>query len=130
LLLQRQRFVVSEISELFNIRYAPSMVVRVTSHKPIQVMGVAIDPSGDVTPVVPRNNAAAPRLDPNALPPGLDPNALPPGLDPNALPRGPDPSALPPGPDASALPPGPDASAVAPGPDPCAVAQSPGPIAG
>ena len=148
LLLQRQHFVVSEISELFNIQYAPSMVVRVTSHKPIQVMGVAIDPSGDVTPVVPRNNAAAPGLDPsalppgldpnalppgldpNALPPGLDPNALPPGLDPNALPRGPDPSALPPGPDASALPPGPDASAVAPGPDPSAVAQSPGPIAG
>jgi len=54
LLLQRQRFVVMEISELFGIQYAPSMVVRVTSQKPIQVMGVAVDPSGDVTPVVPR----------------------------------------------------------------------------
>jgi hypothetical protein len=54
LLLQRQRFVVMEISELFNIQYAPSMVVRVTSQKPIQVMGVAVDPSGDVAAVVPR----------------------------------------------------------------------------
>ena len=87
LLLQRQRFVVSEISELFNIQYAPSMVVRVTSRKPIQVMGVAIDPSGDVTPVVPRMNAsvAIPTLSapiPPPVVPSSDPSAVAPSPDP------------------------------------------------
>jgi hypothetical protein len=56
--LAEHRFVVNEISELFDVRYAPSLVVRVTSLTPIQVMGVTTDPAGAVTPVAPRQPIA------------------------------------------------------------------------
>jgi hypothetical protein len=52
-------FVVQEISELFDIQYAPGLVVRATSPTPVQAMGVTVDPSGAVTPVVPRQPIAS-----------------------------------------------------------------------
>jgi len=48
------RFRVQELSEVFQMSYFPGSIVRVASVTPIQAMGVAVDPSGRATPILPR----------------------------------------------------------------------------
>jgi hypothetical protein len=48
------QFRMKEISELFGITYGPDFAVRVWSDEPIQAMGVAVDASGETSPIVPR----------------------------------------------------------------------------
>jgi len=48
------RFRVKEVSELFGITYGPDFAVRVWSDVPIQAMGISVDPSGQMSPILPR----------------------------------------------------------------------------
>ena len=48
------QFIVREISELFQMGYSPSFIVRVSATKPIQVMGISVNAAGDATPLRPR----------------------------------------------------------------------------
>jgi hypothetical protein len=48
------RFVVREISELFQMSYNGTQSVRVRSSVPVQVMGVAVSSAGAASPLLPR----------------------------------------------------------------------------
>lgn len=45
------QFLLQDLSELFGTPYSSSQVVRVRSLSPIQIMGVAVDAAGDLTPL-------------------------------------------------------------------------------
>jgi hypothetical protein len=53
LTVRSNRFVVAELSELFDVWYSPGQQVRVRSLVPIQVMGIAIDAAGSASPIAP-----------------------------------------------------------------------------
>jgi hypothetical protein len=48
------RFMVQELSEVFQMSYVPGAIVRVNSTTPIQAMGVSVDPAGHAAPLLPR----------------------------------------------------------------------------
>ena len=48
------RFIVREISELFGASYGAGSFIRVAANRPVQVMGIAVSPSGTASPLLPR----------------------------------------------------------------------------
>ena len=46
------RFVVQELSEVFQMSYVPGSIVRVASATPFQAMGVSVDPAGHASPLL------------------------------------------------------------------------------
>jgi hypothetical protein len=48
------RFLLQELSEVFQMSYVAGSIVKISSATPIQAMGVSVDASGRATPILPR----------------------------------------------------------------------------